>query len=49
VVLVNFGADGRAVALAGSWAVEVDSLGQADGAAFAGRLAGDCAVVLRPA
>ena len=51
VVLVNFGSEPAEVALAGHWAVDVDSDsdGAAGAGAFTGRLGGDQAVLLSPA
>jgi alpha-glucosidase len=48
-VLVNFGGDPVDVALDGAWAVAVSSDGCGESGRFGGRLAGDTAVVLRPA
>ncbi len=48
VVLVNFGRGPADVALAGRWVVEVDSDDAGEGGAFAGPVAGDGAVLLRP-
>ncbi len=48
-VVVNFTSTPADVTLAGDWDVEVDSAGVAEGTAFTGRLAGDQAVILRPA
>jgi len=48
-VLVNFTSVPAQVDLAGSWVVDVDSEGEAEGEGFAGRVGGDQAVVLRPA
>jgi alpha-glucosidase len=48
-VLVNFTSTPAEVALAGAWVVEIDSESGADGTPFTGRLAGDQAVILRPA
>ena len=49
LVLVNFTGAATAVAVEGRWAVEVASDGAGQGARYAGRLAPDQAVVLRPA
>jgi alpha-glucosidase len=48
-VLVNFSSRAAEAALDRSWLVEVDTEGKTEGEAFAGRLSGDQAVVLRPA
>jgi alpha-glucosidase len=48
-VLVNFTGEPAEVTLQERWMVEVDSGGAGEGTAFAGRLEGDQAVVLRPA
>ena len=46
-VLVNFTSEPIAVRLEGSWRIEVASDGRGEGAAYAGRLAADQAVLLR--
>jgi alpha-glucosidase len=48
-VAVNFTAEERPVGLPGDWVVEVASDGTGEGARWPGALAGDQAVVLRPA
>jgi alpha-glucosidase len=48
-VLVNFTSTPAGVALPEGWTVEVDSEGDGEGRAYAGRLAGDQALILRPA
>ncbi len=49
VVLVNFGSDPVSFAPRGGWTVEVASDGREEGQRFGGSVAGDTALVLRPA
>jgi hypothetical protein len=49
VVVVNFTSEAADVSLEGRWRVEVDSDGLLEGEGYPGRLAGDAAVILRPA
>jgi alpha-glucosidase len=48
-VLVNFATEPAGVTLDGTWMVEVDSEGAAEGTVYDGRILGDQALVLRPA
>jgi hypothetical protein len=50
VVVINFGSEPATFDLGGSWLIEVSSAGPAgEGGPFTGRLAGDQALILRPA